>query len=398
MKRVLTPAAVILGALLVALLLGELALRLLKLGAPIWYRPDAQLGWALRPGVAGWFTREGAALVEVNDQGRRDRGYPLDKPGDAYRIAVLGDSYSEAMHVAREQAYWALLPERLAACGFARGKRIEVLNFGVSGYSTAQQFLTLESRALAYQPDLVLVQFTNGNDVQDNSARLAYNKSRPFFVATADGTLRLDATFVDGAEYRRVTSRLHQVFRAAADYSRVMQLLRELKHIPVVQRAQALGVEQGLEPMVLVPPRDARWEEAWRITERLLERIRDRAAHAGAQTLVFNVSYAIQVHPERAVREALQARLGVPDLFYPDRRIEEFSKRHGIAALPLAPQMQRLAEERRTYFHGFPASGMGRGHWNSDGHRTAAELIAQRLCAASPTSAAASNAAAHLPR
>jgi hypothetical protein len=49
--------------------------------------------------------------------------------------------------------------------------------------------------------------------------------------------------------------------------------------------------------------------------------------------------------------------------------------------VPLALEMQRLAEERKGYFHGFDNIGMGRGHWNAEGHRTAAELIARHLCA-----------------
>jgi hypothetical protein len=89
------------------------------------------------------------------------------------------------------------------------------------------------------------------------------------------------------------------------------------------------------------------------------------------------------VHPERAVRESLQAKLGVADLFYPDRRIAEFARRRGIAALALAPQMQRIAEQTGRYFHGFAQVGMGRGHWNAGGHQAAAELIARALCGSS---------------
>jgi hypothetical protein len=132
--------------------------------------------------------------------------------------------------------------------------------------------------------------------------------------------------------------------------------------------------------MVLAPPRDERWEQAWRITEKLLVEVYQHAHRLGARFLVFTVPYAIQVHPEREVREALQAKLGVPDLFYPDRRIEALGARTSIDAVALAPRMQRLAEERKTFFHGFPESGMGRGHWNAEGHRTAADLIAARLC------------------
>ena len=46
----------------------------------------------------------------------------------------------------------------------------------------------------------------------------------------------------------------------------------------------------------------------------------------------------------------------------------------------LAPEMQPLAQKSGTYFHGFDNVGMGRGHWNAEGHRAAARIIARRLC------------------
>jgi hypothetical protein len=40
MKRLLVPAAVVVGSVLVALLLAEAALRVMGFSAPVWYRPD----------------------------------------------------------------------------------------------------------------------------------------------------------------------------------------------------------------------------------------------------------------------------------------------------------------------------------------------------------------------
>jgi lysophospholipase L1-like esterase len=371
----------IVAAGLIAVFLFEILLRAIGYSAPIWYQPHPQLGWTLRPGVAGWFTREGRAFVEVGASGRRDRDYPLHKPEDVYRIAVLGDSYAEAMQVKREEAFWALLPARLQACGFQPDKRIEVLNFGVSGYGTAQEYLMLESTALRYRPDVVLLQFTNGNDVRNNSFALEEEKARPFFMLEADGALRADASFAAAAAFRNRSAPAWDLFRRTSDHSRVLQLVRSVRETPLVRKAQAHGVEQGLEPLVLAPPRDPRWDEAWRITEGLIAKTADLAARNGARFVVVTVPYAIQVHPDRKLREALQAELGVPDLFYPDRRIAEFAKRRGIQAVPLASEMQRLAEGDGTYFHGFASAGLGRGHWNPAGHRAAAEIIARSLCA-----------------
>jgi hypothetical protein len=383
MKRFAVPAVLVLAGALFAFLLAEVALRGVGFSAPIWHQPDPELGWKLRPQMSAWFTREGRAFVRTNADGARDRDHALHKAEGVYRIVVLGDSYAEAMQVERDQAFWALLPARLEACGFASGKRIEVMNFGVSGYGTAQQYVMLESAAMRYAPDLVLLQFTNGNDVKDNSFALTEEKARPFFMLEPGGALRLDDSFATAPSFRRSASLPVQVARELSDRSRVLQLVRNVRDMSFVPRAHAHmdGVEQGMEPWVLAPPRDKLWQEAWEITEAAIGRVHDYARRNGARFMVMTVPYAIQVHPDPKVRVSLQAKLGVEDLFYPDKRIAALAKRRGFEAATIAPELQPLAELTGTYFHGFEQVGMGRGHWNAAGHAAAADLVARRLCA-----------------
>lgn len=367
--------------LLVFLAAGELVLRAAGFSAPIWYTPDAQLGWKLRPGLAAWFTSEGRAFVRVNAAGLRDREHAVEKPAGVYRIALLGDSYAEARQVEAEQAFWALLPGHLERCAFAPGKRIEVLNFGVSGYGTAQEYLMLESTAIRYRPDLVLLQFTNGNDVPNNFAALEPERDRPFFVLDPAGALVADASFAARASFTSRTGWAAELVREATQRVRLLQMARALKEMLLSRKAPDLegGVEQGLEPFVLAPPRDAQWEQAWRVTEALVSEVAGYARRHGAGFMLVSAPYAIQVHPSRELREGLQKRLQVPDLFYPDRRLAALAAAGGFEALPLAPEMQRMAERSGTFFHGFGANA-GTGHWNAEGHRAAAELIARRLC------------------
>src|ERR1700752_3065372 len=148
----------------------ELFLRATGFSSPAWYQAAPILGWRLRPGASGWFSREGKAFVQVNSAGQRDREHALEKPAGVYRIAVVGDAYAEAMQVPMESTYWAQLPGLLERCGFQQGKRIEALNFGVRDYGTAQIYLSLEKTAIRYAPDLVLLQFDH--DVRDNSHAL----------------------------------------------------------------------------------------------------------------------------------------------------------------------------------------------------------------------------------
>jgi len=380
-KQILIPAGLVAGSVLSAVLLFEVILRVVGFSAPIWYRPDSHVGAVLRPGVEGWFEGEGRAYVRISSAGLRDREHSIEKPKDVYRLAVLGDSYSEAMQVDVKDAFWSVLEDKLTRCAYQPGKRIEVINFGVSGFGTAQEYLMLESAAMRYRPDLVLLQFMNGNDVTDNSIALNAERMRPYFLLDRRRELVLDASFAATEVFQRQSSVLMGFVRSTADYSRVLQMIRAIIKRGVFPRASAdTAIEPGLKPAVLAAPRESSWEDAWAVTERLILAMNEYLERRGVPLVVVTTPFAIQVHPDRQVREAEQARLGIPDLFYPDRRIETYARRRGIAVIPLTYEMQRLAESGRIYFHGFPNTRMGIGHWNENGHRVAAEIIARHLC------------------
>jgi hypothetical protein len=71
----------------------------------------------------------------------------------------------------------------------------------------------------------------------------------------------------------------------------------------------------------------------------------------------------------------------VQDVFYMERRLEALGKREGFAVIPLAPELQKRADAEKVYFHGFSNYRMGWGHWNEEGHRAGAAIIASHLCA-----------------
>ena len=147
-KRILIPAGLTVGGMAAAVLLFEIVLRIVGFSAPFWYRPDSHVGGVLRPGVEGWFKSEGRAYVRISSAGLRDREHSVEKPEGVFRLAVLGDSFAEAMQVDAKDAFWSVLEDKLTQCAYQPGKRIEVINFGVSGFGTAQEYLMLESVAI----------------------------------------------------------------------------------------------------------------------------------------------------------------------------------------------------------------------------------------------------------
>jgi hypothetical protein len=392
MKRLAAPLLV-LGSLLFGLILGELFLRLIDFSFPNIYLPDDYTGASLRPGTQGWLESEGEAYIRINSDGLRDREHSKAKPPDTVRIAILGDSFAFAAAVPIEATFWARLERELNACHAFGQKRVEVINFGVTGYGTAQELLTLRRRAWDYSPDLVLLAFFPGNDVRNNSKALETDKLRPFF-AIENGRLVLDNSFLANPDYRRI-KRVAEQRRALMEF-RVYQLLRKVK-----ARVEVFGVrditplalaltragqgvsdlsEPGLDDKVFVEPSDPAWEEAWTITERLIVAFHKEATARGARFLTVVLTNGATVYPDESLRRRYTAFLGVPDLFYPERRIQRLGAKNGFEVLALAPEMQRQADTTRTFFHGFANTHLGFGHWNAAGHEVAGKLIARYLC------------------
>ncbi len=388
MRRLFGVLFLLAASCFATLVAGEVALRAMGFYAPIWYRPDRVLGWSLRPGAKGLFTYEGRGAVLVSPAGFRDRSHDLEKPAHTYRIALLGDSFAEAMQVDFESTFWWQLENKLDACA-PHGTDVEVMNFGVSGYGTAQESLQLENTAIKYQPDLVLLAFTNGNDLPDNSKRLSIDDIRPFYTLK-NGQLVLDDSFVRTAEFKKRTEHWLDYYRAASDKLRLVQLLHQAKKgyeamsERSVQNAAAPldipGIEPGTDVRVLAPPRDAAWRDAWAVTEALIGRMNDFSRQHGARFVLTTVSFAAQVHPDEKLRRSLEAELGVPDLFYIEHRMEALGNKDGFPVIPLAYEMQKRAQAEHVYFHGFRNVGLGIGHWNEAGHRAAAEILAPALC------------------
>lgn len=376
-------------ALLIALLFLEVGLRLAAVSYPLLQAADEQRGFALRPGAAGWWRHEGEAYVEINRDGLRDQEHGKAKPPSVVRIAVLGDSYAEARSVDVDATFWAEIERQLGACPALENKAVEVINFGVTDYGTAQQLLTLRNQVWAYDPDLVLLAFFAANDIRNNSSTLESKKYRPFFDIV-DGRLQLDESFRDDSSYRLLSSWQGRLLMSLSDYILTLQVAREamvrwLKGAGGAAAAKSkktvTGVlEDGLDARAYMPPPDAAWNEAWRVTEALVGTIADEVKAKERRFLMAMISASLQVHPDQAYRRSVQEALGIEDLLYPERRLRSLATERGFDMVELAPGMQARADRDGVYFHGFANTKMGSGHWNEDGHRLAGQLLSETIC------------------
>ncbi len=377
-RKILGAIALILFGSALALVVLDVGIRVVNHWYPYFYCYDAERGWGLNPGAHGRYTREGGADLRINQDGFRGPDYARPKPAGVVRVAVLGDSYVEAMQVAEDQTFTAVIGRTLATSPALRGRRVEALNFGVDGYGTAQELLTLQRKVWAYQPDIVVLAIFLGNDIRNNSVTLEGDQCRPFYVPDGTG-LKLTGPFINQPSYRLWCE-------ARFDYRdlRLLELFRNTLEVTTSGGRPPTPehpVEQAINYSIYKPPADHAWQEAWEVTERLITLTRDETVRHGAMFLAVTEETGIQAWPDKAVRESFQKHLGVNDLFYPDQRIAALGQREGFGVLTLAQPLQIYAESHHVFLHGFPNTPKGFGHWNELGHAQAGKLIAERLSA-----------------
>jgi hypothetical protein len=375
----------VLISIAVSIGVAEVALRILGVSYPIFHKLESYRGWAPQPGAAGVWITEGKAHIAINAEGFRDRDHALEKPPGTFRIAVLGDSMSEAFAVPLASTFWSVLEREMAQCAPLKGRKVETMNFSVSGYGTAQALLTLRRNALKYAPDIVLAPVFTGNDILNNDRELDGHKDRIFFVEK-NGALVLDDSNTRTTRFW-IKAAWRNIRNTVTNASRVLQLVREFYYRTKLSRKAVNSAPDrpvfdpaGREYQVFRKPPDPAWSRAWSTTEALLRVMRDDSEKAGATFWISTLTAPTQVFPDAKVREAFQSALKVDTLDYPDRRIAAFAAAQGIPVVTMLDKMRGQADKTNVFFHGFPNTRLGTGHWNKNGHRAAGEILARAFC------------------
>lgn len=120
--------------------------------------PFPDVVYELKPGLSGTFRGN---PLRVNAHGLRGPEVTLEKPPGTFRIAGIGDSVMFGWGVGEGDPYLQVLERQLAER--YPGRRFECLNFAVPGYNAAIEAAVLQRRALAFEPDLVVVHFVHND-------------------------------------------------------------------------------------------------------------------------------------------------------------------------------------------------------------------------------------------
>jgi hypothetical protein len=122
--------------------------------------------------------------------------YPVEKPADEYRIALLGDSMVAGVdnNLRMSDLVQDYLNRSPAWRAFVGGKFTRVINFGMDGTGLVQWAPNYEFRARQFSPDLVIVNFILDDIMRrfvfrGPDPQVARNQLRPYIAARVTASM-----------------------------------------------------------------------------------------------------------------------------------------------------------------------------------------------------------------
>lgn len=332
------------------------------------FAPQEVYGWAERPALApseafGWTLKPESEtrlrwesydyVVRANALGFPGPEYPADAESGVFRVLVTGDAFTSGEGVAPEEAWPRLLAHQLSAD--LNGQRVEVLNFGITGYGPDQMARVVEAYTPIYQPDLIIVEFFV-NEFDD--------------VLVTDGEFRnaIGFSLAPQDSLSAVLTLAHLRQFAATEVIQPLSSL--LSGRPSPQAYFYAGIP-WLE-IDHVPS-----EEAQFAVEGRLQRMRAAADAVGADIVLVMVPAAAQVCSAgndpgwpRGVDLTDSARY---DVSQPQRALKRLAERAGVRSIDLRAGL--MAEGDECPYQPFNL------HWLPLGHQRAAATVADFLIA-----------------
>jgi hypothetical protein len=321
------------------------------------------LGWRFTPNKTGSivYTGEARHYIRINSQGFRD-DEPSRETRRAKRILVVGDSFVTNLAVKDQEVFTEVMQRELPDT--------DVLNFGVNGYSTVQEYLLLQQKTDVVDPDVVILVIYMRNDFTENVGEEWVPYPRPTAAWNEDSTIEL----VSPPPPRPAHSASPLKFYKRLHLNELVN--RSLSMIP----RQTGG---GYAPSGRTPPElylcrrelAPDTQRLYRIMEQMLLRIQQLVAARHKPLVLVLAPSMVQVDGQ--LMSSVLRRYGVEDSDYafsqPDDMLMRFAEEHGFEAIDLLPTLRSEATRGKRLYNRHEQ------HWNAEGNRVVAGVLLEHL-------------------
>jgi len=314
--------------------------------------------------------------IKTNNEGFVGPDYQIAKPNGTLRVAVFGDSFTEAMQVDYEKTFPYLLEKKLKNKVSSTYSNVEVLNFGTGGTGTGDAMLFYHTYARKYNPNLVILAFYLGNDVDDNSKyyalkdKMLLDQNNWDNVTPPDAAARKSFVGIKDVVFRSsaIIRFLDRVFRSSVPLRTFAQQIG-LYRPPLVESNQKLT---KYDYYYMVPP-DEDHKKYITYTSELINNFSKQVQVDGKKFAVLFIPQGMAVHPKDYFAY-INERPGLSTSTFSLQYLEDTivsGLNASTTILHLAPFFSSIinAGNKELYLVN------GQGHFNEDAHPIVSDLL-----------------------
>ena len=326
----------------------------------------------------------------TNSKGfRNSREFDYQTPPNTTRVLFLGDSFVDGMGTDQEHTIGYLLEEFLNKQS-GENKHFEVL---ISGHNNpVNAWYYFQEHGYKYQPELVILGVTLGNDLSWHSYKVG-------FVPARDERDQL--LLIKGSQSRQTGREQVDLLLPPDAYTRKrwLEAVWDLELSVRYFLAQKFYVFSQLAPPWLAPRESARrrvyaggfsaslalfYQPLMQEARRMYRDFEEVVSGFNALTQRKDAQLLIVIFPTRMQVSGYDWNLLIKaysldssrfDLEYPNKRIRSYCLRHGIKCIDVLDEL-KVRESRGD--GGFYRS-RGDMHFNEKGQRTVAEILSRQL-------------------
>ncbi len=278
--------------------------------------------------------------------------------GAPYAVAV-GDSFTEGMGVGMSETWVELLENRSGR---------DIVNMGISGYSSPQLVRMLTKYGMRLKPKLVLYVF-NYTDLIDSAvwqARLEHSELEPHSSQAENAGI---AALKEFLHEHSVVYELLQYLFGMGTYSEHAQPFATVRyndaHLSLVFFTKTRWME------LLKPDSFEKYRRDWEVTQEAILESNAVARSKGATLVVIITPMKEQIYwdylkPHLADHQQY-------DVNQPNRLVADFCELHNIHYLDLTPVLTQKAQRNEQLY--FPTDA----HWTEKGHEVITDMVFEYL-------------------
>lgn len=348
MKKILVNCALVGSSLLFTCLAMELGLRFLPVSSGLYIQPvnAANTTFRARPNTTVSYSSKwnfkNANKKHVNNAGFMNKQDYITA-SDVPLLAVVGDSFIEAMQVSDDATYPALLQ--------ANSEKLRIYSFGFSGAPLSQYLIWAQHAKQNYNNKYLIINVV-GNDFDESLLKYySFVKGFHHYVADANGTLQLQRCDWQPKRSAELAKKSHLL----------SYLVRNLEVTNVKNRIQQLYHKPKYVANVAAVVDDSRFQDSYQAVDAFL---RDLPQYSGlpAKDVMFVIDDRTTVYGDTVDPESYFA---IMKLYFSSR-----ARSLGYTVLDTAPAFKQhfaANAQRFEFTHDW--------HWNSLGHTVVADAI-----------------------